>query len=83
LRCDTKIAPEPGRAADAAGAARGLGAIYPPMRYGLLTTQHPLTFRPSRQCNVLVAPAVGRTHIAWQLPLTRVLHPLHARQRRS
>jgi len=29
------------------------------------------------------APAVGRTRIAWQLPLPHVLHPSHARQRRS
>jgi len=29
------------------------------------------------------APRVGRTRIAWQLPLLGVLHPSHACQRRS
>jgi len=29
------------------------------------------------------APAVGRTHIAWQLPPAAVLPPSDARQRRS
>jgi len=39
-----KLAAEPGRAADTAGAVRGLGAIHPAHCYGLLTTRHPATF---------------------------------------
>ena len=36
-------AAQPGRAADTAGAVRGLGAIYPAKRYGLLATRQPAT----------------------------------------
>jgi len=42
-----RTAPEPGRAADTAGAVRGLGAIYPAKRYGLLATQQPAPFSRS------------------------------------
>jgi len=76
-------APEPGRAADAAGASPGLGAIYPAKRYGLLTTQQCATFRRCWHLNIRGAPMVGRTRIAWHLPRAAVLHPAHARQRRS
>jgi len=76
-------APEPGRAADAAGAASGLGAIYPAKRYGLLATQKCATFRHCWRPSVLPTPQVGRTHVAWQLPPAAVLHPSDARQRRS
>jgi len=74
---------EPGCAADAAGAACGLGAIYPAIRYGLLTTKHPPTFRCFERPSVPGAPPVGRTRIAWYLPPATVLHRLHACQRRS
>jgi len=36
-------APEPGCAADTAGAARGLGAIYPAKRYGFAPHRQPAT----------------------------------------
>jgi len=77
-----RAAPEPGRAADAAGASRGLGAIHPAKRSGLLTNRHPPTSRRFWQPNAPRAPAVGRTRIAWQLPLPAVLHTSHACQRR-
>jgi len=76
-------AAEPGRAADAAGAARGLGAIYPPKCYGLLATRRRATSSRLRQPEVPGAPQVGRTHIAWHLSRAAVLHPSHACQRRS
>jgi len=38
-------APEPRCAADTAGAVRGLGAIHPAKRFGLLAARHPATFR--------------------------------------
>jgi len=47
-------APEPGRAADTAGAVRGLGAIHPAKRYGLLAARQPATFSRSWQ-PILVA----------------------------
>jgi len=46
-------APEPGRAADTAGAARGLGAIHPAKRYGLLATQQPATFSRCWQMRIM------------------------------
>jgi len=76
-------APEPGRAADTAGAVRGLGAIYPAKRYGLLATRQCATFSRCIHPAAPGAPEVGRTHIAWQLPLLAVLHPSDACQRRS
>ena len=76
-------APEPGRAADAAGASPGLGAIHPAKRSGLLATRSPPTFNRFCHPNAPGAPLVGRTRIAWQLPRALVLHPAHARQRRS
>jgi len=78
-----EVAPEPGRAADTAGAVRGLGAIYPAKRSGLLATQLCATVRRSKQPKAPGAPGVGRTRIAWQLPPAAVLHRSHARQRRS
>ena len=77
------IAPEPGRAADAAGASRGLGAIHPAKRYGLLAARQCATFTCSQRLSTLDAPGVGHTRIAWYLPLSHVLHPPDARQRRS
>jgi len=77
------IAPEPGRAADAAGASGGLGAIHPAIRYGLLTARQCATPSRFQQRNALGAPRVGRTHIAWHLPRAVVLHASHACQRRS
>jgi len=74
---------QPGCAADTAGAVRGLGAIYPAKRFGLLATPHPPTFRRSHQPTAPRAPGVGRTRIAWQLPPAAVLHPSDACQRRS
>ena len=59
------LAAQPGRAADAAGAARGLGAIYPAKCYGLLATQHPPIFSLSRRTKILGPSTVGRTRIAW------------------
>jgi len=78
-----KRASEPGRAADAAGAARGLGAIYPAKRYGLLATHHPPTFNRFCHPNAPGASRVGRTRIAWHLPPAAVLHTSDACQRRS
>jgi len=75
-------APEPRRAADTAGAVRGLGAIYPAKRSGLLATTQCATFSRAWRLAAPGAPAVGRTHIAWQLPRAAVLHSPHARQRR-
>jgi len=40
---------QPGRAADTAGAVRGLGAIHPAKRAGLLATRRPPTSRRSWQ----------------------------------
>jgi len=77
------IAPEPGRAADAAGAAPGLGAIHPAMRYGLLATRQRATSRGLWQSIAPGASTVSRTHIAWYLPRAGVLHPSDACQRRS
>jgi len=76
-------APEPRCAADTAGAVRGLGAIHPAKRSGLLAARPTATFRRVRPPNVSRAPPVGRTRIAWQLPRPVVLHAAHARQRRS
>jgi len=76
-------ATQPRGAADTAGAARGLGAIHPAKRVGLRATTHCATFRPSRLPNAPRAPRVGRTRIAWHLPLLGVLYPSHACQRRS
>jgi len=76
-------APEPRCAADAAGAVGGLGAIYPAKRFGLMATRQSATFRRSWQPKMCGAPGVGRTRIAWQLPLPVVLHPPGACQRRS
>jgi len=78
-----KRAAEPGRAADTAGAVRGLGAIHPPKRFGLLVTRQRATSRRWRYPNAPRAPGVGRTRIAWQLPRAAVLHASDARQRRS
>jgi len=71
------------RAADAAGASPGLGAIHPAKRSGLLATWQCATFRHFWRPGVPRAPAVGRTRIAWYLPRAAVLHPLDACQRRS
>jgi len=79
----TENAAQPRCAADAAGAARGLGAIYPAKRFGLLVTRQRATSRSSRYPDAPHAPGVGRTRIAWQLPPAVVLHPPDARQRRS
>jgi len=76
-------APEPGRAADAAGAARGLGAIHPAKRYGFTLPQKPATFTHVWYHEDLGARVVSRTRIAWYLPLLHVLHFSHACQRRS
>jgi len=76
-------APEPRCAADTAGAVGGLGAIHPAKRSGLLASTQCATFRRWWQPKTLGAPRVGRTRIAWQLPPPVVLHPSHARQRRS
>jgi len=54
-----------------------------PMRSVLLAPRHPPTFRRARQPKGAGAPQGGRTRIAWQLPRAAVLHPAHARQRRS
>jgi len=74
---------QPRCAADTAGAVGGLGAIHPAKRFGLLATTQCATFRRSHHPTAPRAPAVGRTRIAWQLPLPVVLHPSDARQRRS
>jgi len=77
------LAPEPGRAADTAGAVRRLGAIHPANALrpaGNLTFPNLHTLPATR---ISGAPVVGRTHIAWQLPLLAVLHPSDACQRRS
>jgi len=54
-----------------------------PIRYGLLVTRQPATFRRAQRPNTRGAPAVSRTRIAWQLPPAAVLHPPHGCQRRS
>jgi len=61
----------------------GLGAIHPAKRSDLLLTRHPPTFSRAWRPAAPGDPRVGRTRIAWQLPLACVLHDLHARQRRS
>jgi len=61
----------------------GLGAIHPAKRYGLLATRQPPTFKRVWRPTPPAAPKVGRTRIAWQLPLPGVLHAPDARQRRS
>ena len=83
MRKNATQAVQPGRAADAAGAAHGLGAIHPAKRYGLLATRQRATFSLSRRTKTLGALAVGRTRIAWHLPPAVVLHAPDARQRRS
>jgi len=76
-------ATEPGRAADTAGAVRGLDAIYPAKRYGLLANRQRAISSRFCQISIFGAPRVGRTRIAWHLPLLGVLHPSDACQRRS
>ena len=78
-----ELAAQPGRAADAAGASPGLGAIHPAKRSGLWTTRQSPTSRHFLRPSTPGPPAVGRTRIAWQLPLSHVLHAPHACQRRS
>ena len=56
-------AAEPGRAADAAGASPGLGAIYPAKRAGLLATRQYATFRRWWRPKTPGAPGVDRTAI--------------------
>jgi len=70
LDAQTPITAQARRAADAAGAAPGLGAIHPAKRAGLLATSQPATFSDCGQPKTCGDPAVGRTRIAWYLPLS-------------
>jgi len=67
-------AAQPRCAADTAGAAGGLGAIYPAKRFGLLVTRQSATFSRAWRLAAPRTPQVGCTRIAWQLPLLGVLH---------